>query len=1044
MSNPGLKVAVVVLALTAGGLEAGTVVMRDWTGETSPDWFGSSNWDPVPTLGPNPADVLTVSGAPHGRLPLALVLVEIGGDTGQLTVRNPGVSATFDGGLYVGSGGDGSLRIELDAAVYSGPSALGMDTDDVGDATVSSALWNLGSDDFVVGVYGAGVLDILAHGAVFSGLTHIGGNADSEGTVTVNDSILYTSGRDLSVGWWGTGTLQVEAAGSVTTAEAIIGANTGSRGDATVTGADSSWDTGLNPLTIGRYGAGTLMIADGGVVTTGPGTIGEEASSTGNLVTVTGDDSTWDTTGSDLYVGWGGAGSLRVEDGGSVLSGVGIIAGSAGTSCDATISGGTWATNGGELAVGLYGYGTLRIEDGGVVSSGMASVGGNSGGDGGEATVNAAMWHTNGHDLRIGWWSDGSLNVEAGGVLFSGEAVVGANNAISGDATVTGSGSSWNTGAGTLTIGNRGYGVLTIADGATVTTTTGLVANDTGSTGIVTVSDATWANSEDLRVGEVGTGQVDVLVGGLVMVADEVVIGPNGTINVYGGTLRLTRNDALSGAGTLNLPFGTLAFDRDMTIPPTDLIHAAFGDSPTISPHQQLEVMGAATLATPLTLDGGTLTVAGLANPEYLQFDRGTFNLTGDDLVIGADVPLIDVSGAGGGEPISGVDVGPGGVLGSDVTLGADQRVNVTDAAIIALDGRLTLTGGALSANGLINYGVLAGAGRIEAPLYNDMFGEVRIAAGEHMVLTAGDNANAGRIEVIGGEIEFTQDLGNAESTSLIAARDATLRFTDGLANSGAVAFSFGTSDVFGDIANAATGSVVVSGDSRATFYDDVANAGSIHVAAGSTAVFFGGLSGNGTTGAGTVFLEGDTRPGFSPGEMSFGGDVCVGPAAALELELAGAAPGQFDRIVAAGDLALGGTLEVLLAGYTPTGGDTFDVLDWANLSGTFATVGLPPVGPILTFSDANLYTSGELTVISQKSGDADFDGDVDLDDFVALKKNFATGGTWAQGDFDLDGDVDLDDFVLLKKNFATAPVPEPASSALLALGGLALVRRKR
>ncbi|NLF29826.1 MAG: hypothetical protein GX591_02925 [Planctomycetes bacterium] len=52
--------------------------------------------------------------------------------------------------------------------------------------------------------------------------------------------------------------------------------------------------------------------------------------------------------------------------------------------------------------------------------------------------------------------------------------------------------------------------------------------------------------------------------------------------------------------------------------------------------------------------------------------------------------------------------------------------------------------------------------------------------------------------------------------------------------------------------------------------------------------------------------------------------------------------------------------------------------------------------------------------------GDADGDGDVDLDDFVILKNNFgtATGATCAEGDFDGDGDVDLDDFVLLKNNF--------------------------
>jgi len=52
--------------------------------------------------------------------------------------------------------------------------------------------------------------------------------------------------------------------------------------------------------------------------------------------------------------------------------------------------------------------------------------------------------------------------------------------------------------------------------------------------------------------------------------------------------------------------------------------------------------------------------------------------------------------------------------------------------------------------------------------------------------------------------------------------------------------------------------------------------------------------------------------------------------------------------------------------------------------------------------------------------GDADEDGDVDLDDFVILKKNFGTGTTWSEGDFDGNGAVTLQDFTILKNNFAT------------------------
>ena len=164
------------------------------------------------------------------------------------------------------------------------------------------------------------------------------------------------------------------------------------------------------------------------------------------------------------------------------------------------------------------------------------------------------------------------------------------------------------------------------------------------------------------------------------------------------------------------------------------------------------------------------------------------------------------------------------------------------------------------------------------------------------------------------------------------------------------------------------------------------------------------------------------------------------------------------------GTSTLGGVMDVqVLGGYRPREGDEFAVITSTDpnavyYTGNFSTFtsniiyGLPPSSAAFGGGGGGgaIY---ELVFLGYTDGDANGDHSVDGGDLALMGGNWNTSLTgWGNCDFNNDGLVDGGDLALLGGNWMwtlpggapQAPLPEPATLTLLALGATALVRRRR
>jgi hypothetical protein len=557
---------------------------------------------------------------------------------------------------------------------------------------------------------------------------------------------------------------------------------------------------------------------------------------------------------------------------------------------------------------------------------------------------------------------------------------------------------------------------LNVKNGAVVTAGTFEVAQTTasGTANVLVTGPGSKLiaafNVADFSIGATSTssGTVTVADGGELDLAGPLTINETGTLNLNGGIITMDFTQPFTNHGTLNFNSGRFTLGDNLGIGSGTSV---FGANITLQAGKEIIVPSSRTTtigpAASIILDGGVLSTGTLVNSGgTFSFRSGTLRLTSSAALsigtggpLGANVTLptgstLQLSSSDASVASTGILTVAGGNFsatnftnngsmvirsGSASTLSftnnagaqtiVEGNLSVGAGFTNANGGRLELAGGTgRVSGGLNNNGLTLGDGTITGAVTNNAIGKIRVDTGKTLFFTGAFSPNAGELNLQGGTLDFTGAITNSAG-ALIAGRGAL--YTGGLTNNGQMAFSGGNADIHGDVTNAAGARIVTSGaGATTTFFDDVTHNGlEIFTGANASTVFFGAQSGAGPfTGTGTVYFIGDLRPGNSPASVLYEGDLVLGGAATLTLELGGLALGtQYDHLNVGGTFSADGTLDVLLYdGFAPHFGDTFDLFDAGDIAGHFDDVNLPTLAGDLTWDDSQLQSTGRLRVVPE------------------------------------------------------------------------------
>ncbi|QDU32240.1 hypothetical protein KS4_02710 [Poriferisphaera corsica] len=454
-----------------------------------------------------------------------------------------------------------------------------------------------------------------------------------------------------------------------------------------------------------------------------------------------------------------------------------------------------------------------------------------------------------------------------------------------------------------------------------------------------------------------GNGRVDLINNGTLAAGTQLIVGENGTLNIWGGELQ-TNEIIIENGADVHWDSGLIMFKQSTDLYYSSGLSKLLGSSNHLNAGQMLIVDGTLNLAQQLTLNGGTLIASDIdafMGSQMLQLNSGMLGF------------------------IYGVDIGNrNNVLGDHLEL--KQGITIASA------GQFT-NNGWISGSGTINdqvpehddvysYG--------DGTFYNGLNGTLHLDKNDRIFIDMFDATNEGKIEVFDGQLIIESALLNRGdlmqfgglinideqllNEGQITGLNTHLR-TSNIVNQGDMDYADTQHLIFGDIKNELNGKITVTRGARLTLHDDVQNDSTIEIADDASVVIFGELSGTGSIiGGGTTYIEGTLTPGHSPGQLDITGDLVLTEDATAQMEIAGTLAGsQYDIVNINGDLTLNGILEVLLLdGFNPLLGQAFQLFDATNLHGQFEQLLLPILTSNLDWDTTQLNSQGVLRIIPE------------------------------------------------------------------------------